>query len=140
MIQFSSLPGPAFPSLHYLFDNPTPLNNTPEEGKPVIVLTVQRKRVSYPLDALLYVRAEHVYCRFYFADGQEVLQRTSLQRVIERIPSADFVRVHRSYLINLNYVTGFTSKQVFIVNNEIPIGRSYRPGAIDHLRARTSEK
>ena len=39
---------------------------------------------------------------------------------------SSFVRIHRSYAIQKHYVTKITSKEIFLANRVLPIGRSYK--------------
>jgi two-component system, LytTR family, response regulator LytT len=52
------------------------------------------------------------------------LSRQSLDSITRDLDNAHFFKVHRSYIINLNKVTSFTKKTVFINDISIPISRS----------------
>ncbi|MBR2025536.1 MAG: LytTR family transcriptional regulator [Alistipes sp.] len=46
---------------------------------------------------------------------------------ISALPADSFMRVHRSYIINLAYVTGYTKGRVFLEGDDyVPIGENYK--------------
>ncbi|WP_333624257.1 LytTR family DNA-binding domain-containing protein [Sphingobacterium siyangense] len=52
---------------------------------------------------------------------------SSLEKIDEQFPSNHFIRVHRSYLINMNKITSIQGNLVYMENGDkIPIGRTYR--------------
>ena len=50
-----------------------------------------------------------------------------LKNMESALPSERFVRVHRSFIVNLEHVTGYTKGRVFLTGDEYaPIGENYR--------------
>jgi len=47
-----------------------------------------------------------------------------------------FVRVHRSYVVSLDKITGFNNLFVQLNSSEIPIGRLYKQAVMDVINAR----
>ena len=56
----------------------------------------------------------------------------SLKKLIAKLPD-DFMRIHNSYIINVNYVKEISGNQVFIGNEQLPIGKSYKSCLIDSI-------
>ncbi|PHI19257.1 hypothetical protein CEQ90_13675 [Lewinellaceae bacterium SD302] len=83
-----------------------------------------------PLLNILYIQAEHVYVRIHLRNRQSILHRSSLTKVWEELQCRYFLRVHRSYVVNLRAVTYFTSSYVMIGKKKIAIGRAFRAEAI----------
>jgi len=48
-----------------------------------------------------------------------------LKNILEKLPSADFVRVHRSYVVPFSRIKSVRNKIIYIENEEIPVGNSY---------------
>lgn len=87
-----------------------------------------------PSSSILFVQAEHVYIRLYFRSRQSMLYRGSLNMAWEELHDKNFLRIHRSYLVNLAHVTYFTTTYVMINDEKITIGRSYRDATVVALR------
>ncbi len=80
-------------------------------------------------DSLVYVQADGHYSRIANSEN-EYFCPWSLSRVEKTLDSVNFIRTHRSYLVNKNYITGFRregDKGVCIVGKnqekEIPVSR-----------------
>lgn len=71
---------------------------------------------------ILFIQAEGSYSRLITADGEYVVS-FNLSQFHEEIDSRDFIRVHRSYIVNLNNIDGFDLENVFIKSKSIPISK-----------------
>ena len=87
-----------------------------------------------PVDDILYIQAEHVYVRIFLRNNQSILHRISLASILEQLGNKQFVRVHRSYAINLSALQGFNRKSILLGEQLIPIGRAWRKAFLVHLR------
>ncbi len=56
------------------------------------------------LDNILYCESEASYTVFYLSDGQKVMASRSIMEYEQLLEQNDFVRIHRSYLVNLNHI------------------------------------
>jgi len=79
------------------------------------------------------VKFEEIY--FIEADGNYTIIHTTsgdyiysfvLRKIEDKLPSEDFMKVHRSYLINVNHVSGMAGNMINISDSEIPVSRNYR--------------
>lgn len=59
------------------------------------------------LSNILYCEADSNYCKIICIDGKELLLSKTLKYVEELLANELFFRVHKSYLVNLNYITKF---------------------------------
>ena len=51
----------------------------------------------------------------------------------EKFPASKFVRVHRSYIINLDKIDAIDESDLIIYNHPIPIGKTYRENLMKRL-------
>jgi DNA-binding LytR/AlgR family response regulator len=63
--------------------------------------------------------------------------RESLSEFEHKLSVDSFIRIHKSYIVSIQKITGFSAIHVIIKNTELPIGRIYRKKAIDILRKST---
>jgi two-component system LytT family response regulator len=54
------------------------------------------------------------------------LSLLGLKQLEEELPYDNFIRVHRSYIINMEKITSINKNRIIISNKEIPIGDTYR--------------
>ncbi|MFO8023045.1 MAG: LytTR family DNA-binding domain-containing protein [Perlabentimonas sp.] len=74
---------------------------------------------------ILYVEAAGNYICFYTRE-KKVMSLLTMKEVLEILPNSIFVRIHKSYIVSLNYVDAIERHDVIIAGKEIPIGITYR--------------
>lgn len=75
------------------------------------------------VEALMYVKADDNYVTFVEKD-KYTLSRMRMSEVLEKLPSNKFIRVHKSYIVNLDWVVRIESNKVLIAKARIPVSRS----------------
>ncbi len=76
---------------------------------------------------IVYVESEGEYVRLHLADGSTLMTLFRLKNMESALPSESFMRVHRSFVVNLKYITGYAKGRVYIGENDcLPIGDNYR--------------
>ncbi|MDX2246546.1 MAG: LytTR family DNA-binding domain-containing protein [Bacteroidia bacterium] len=58
--------------------------------------------------------------------GQKILTLMSMTKMMEKLPSGDFMRVHKSYIIGLNHISLIQNNRVIVAGKEIPISNSFK--------------
>jgi len=57
------------------------------------------------INSILFCEANSNYCRIFCVDGREILLAKTLKNIHEQlVPTKLFHRIHKSYLVNLNYI------------------------------------
>lgn len=70
---------------------------------------------------IVYISSDHVYNVLHLKDGNTRLVRISSKELEGQLERTDFVRVHREYLVNLEYVDEITERTISVKGNSIPI-------------------
>ena len=78
------------------------------------------------LNKVIYIKSDGHYAEFFcIENNQRIISRSSLKALTTRLPAALFVRVQRSYIINLNYVVKFNKQHVILQKGKkIPLSRN----------------
>ncbi len=76
-------------------------------------------------EQVFFLEADHVYTRVVMAD-REILMRKSLNDIIELLPSKQFLRVHRSFIVNLKHIKQVSISHIKVNDQKIPIGKTFR--------------
>lgn len=87
------------------------------------------------LKELIYVKANGKYTELHFTFGKRLI-RMPLSSFIQENSNVNFLRVHKTYAVNPDYITSFTADELSLANNQIPIGRFFMPGVNNYLRTR----
>ena len=81
---------------------------------------------------LIFAKAEDNYTRLFTTQKNFVLSST-LKTITEKLPSQNFIRIHRSYVINPLFIDKIKDGYVYIKNHQLPIGRSYHDALYDRI-------
>lgn len=76
---------------------------------------------------ILYLESAGEYVRVHMTDKTEIVTLYRLKNMENLLPEDKFMRVHRSYIVNLQYVEGYTKGRVFLSGDQtVPIGDNYK--------------
>jgi DNA-binding LytR/AlgR family response regulator len=85
------------------------------------------------LDKILYMEKDGHYISFHTTDG-EVLSRMKMDQLIEAMPTSNFIRTHRSYVVAIDKIDTIQKQFVIIGKKEIPIGDMYRNPFFERIK------
>ncbi len=54
------------------------------------------------------------------------LTKDTITDFAERLSKAGFIRIHRSFIFNPDYVTGYNTSEIMLGNRSVPVGRNYK--------------
>jgi DNA-binding LytR/AlgR family response regulator len=91
------------------------------------------KMVKIDIGDILYVEADRNYCRI-FSKAKEYLLVTTLKDMDEKLPSKHFMRIHRSYIINLSQIDEIGGTHVVIAKKAIPMTKPMRNELLKRLQ------
>jgi DNA-binding LytR/AlgR family response regulator len=100
-----------------------------------IFLKADKKVYKVNLADILYLEANDDYVKVV-VDQNQFLVNDTLKNLQNELPSSQFIRVHKSYIIAKNKIVFFEGNYVKVANKDIPIGMSYR----EEIFARLKEK
>ncbi len=75
-----------------------------------IALPTQKGYELIELNTILFCRSESNYCNVVLTDGRELLIAKTLKYIENLISNDLFMRIHKSYLVNLNFVEAYYNK------------------------------
>lgn len=86
---------------------------------------------------IVYMESEGEYVRLHLNDGTKLVTLFRLKNMESALPADMFLRVHRSYIINVNHISGYTKGRVFLDSDDyIPIGESYKEAFAELIKQR----
>ncbi|WP_341226608.1 response regulator [uncultured Arcticibacterium sp.] len=77
-----------------------------------------------PVGDILWLKADGNYIEIHLAEKKELI-RMSLSHFLEKVNRPNFFRTHKSYAVNLDYMTKLEPTAVTILDSEIPITKTY---------------
>lgn len=93
-----------------------------DKGRNIVVLE----------EHILFAKKEDQYLTLYFKDSEKLI-RSSIKDFLGQLNSTSFLQVHRSYVINKNYITAFNNKEITINDSSIPISKSFAKEVLEEI-------
>lgn len=104
----------------------------PQEESDYIDVRANRQNQRIKLDELILVESMSDYVKIFYARDKYLITREKISHLATRLPQ-NFVRVHRSFIINIDQVETYTREAINISGMEIPISRTYKATALEAL-------
>ena len=80
------------------------------------------------------MESQNEYIRIFFEDQKPIMTLLSMKKLEERLPAERFMRVHRSYTINLEKITAVANNRIIYGKDTyIPIGNQYKDKFNEYL-------
>ncbi len=90
-----------------------------------LFLKTGSKIVRVPFQDLLYIEGFREYIKVHTSTQRHIVYQ-SLSKVLDVLPAHNFMRVHRSFIINISKIDSIDGHLIKIGNEEIPISKSQR--------------
>jgi DNA-binding LytR/AlgR family response regulator len=107
-------------------------NHKSLEPGSLLIVAEGKKEHHFNLKEVLYLSVDHVYTNIHCKKETHLI-RSNLNDVMSQLPSQLFLRIHRSYAINIEYSKYINSRFVGLSDQRLPIGRTYREDVISAL-------
>ncbi|QNL49042.1 response regulator transcription factor [Olivibacter sp. SDN3] len=112
------------------------LQNNRTSESVYMYFNVNKELIKVFLKDILYIESIKDYIKIV------TLQKTivTYQRISymeEKLPEEDFMRTHKSFIVNIHKINSFKSDRIRIASDVIPIGRFYKRNLIDRLNGDT---
>ncbi|MDI1254693.1 MAG: LytTR family DNA-binding domain-containing protein [Flavobacterium sp.] len=78
-----------------------------------------------PIADIIFIEGLDDYLKIHIENQKTVVARMTMKSILEKLPVADFSRVHRSFIVSIKRIEKIRSKVIHIGGEEIPISASY---------------
>ncbi|MBQ4819425.1 LytTR family DNA-binding domain-containing protein [Aquimarina sp. MMG016] len=78
------------------------------------------------LNDILYVQGLKDYLKIYTVGEKPILTLMTFKDILSKLPEENFIRVHRSYIVNLRNINTIQRSKIIISDIRIPIGDTYK--------------
>lgn len=104
------------------------------EQKDYISIKADYKVTLVKFNDIVYAESVGEYVRLHLTDGTRLTTLFRLKNMEIALPSSTFMRVHRSYIVNLKRVTSFARGKIYLDNGDyVPISVNYRDAFREHI-------
>lgn len=75
---------------------------------------------------IMYIEGLKDYLKINLSTGKSILTLSNFKSIMEKLPENAFIRVHNSYIVNINYIDSIQRNKILISKQRIPISETYR--------------
>lgn len=98
-----------------------------------LMLNINNARQKIDTADIVYVAAAGNYVQLHFLHQRPLLASETMSEMQKQLPH--FIRVHKSYLINVDYLSKLEGNRVYLQGGvEIPIGVSYKQSVLSYFK------
>ncbi len=109
------------------FDNQNLKTDEIRSNKDFLFIKSDYKLLRINFDDIKYIEGMSEYIRIHLINSRPVMTLLSLKSVLENLPSDRFMRVHRSYIVNLTKISLIERNRIIFDGNVyIPVSEQYR--------------
>ncbi|MDW5288521.1 LytTR family DNA-binding domain-containing protein [Formosa sp. PL04] len=104
------------------------------EKKEFLFVKSEYKQLRIKLSDVLYFEGLKDYIKIWLKDNPKpILTLMSLKSLEEELPSSDFMRVHRSFIVSLKNIEVVERSQILINNQRITVSEQYKPKFLEFI-------
>ena len=97
------------------------------QGKGYFFVNADYSLLKIQFDDVIWIEGLRDYIKIHLKSSpRPVVVRMSVKGVEAELPPTDFIRVHKSYIVSIRDITAIRKNSVFIKDQEIPVGDTYR--------------
>ncbi|HEV3326215.1 MAG TPA: LytTR family DNA-binding domain-containing protein [Puia sp.] len=107
---------------------PTPLQPTTANPLPdndFLFIKAEDKLIKVSKDDILFLESMRDYVKFV-TPSKSYITYSTLKNMEEKLIGQTFLKVHRSYIVNINKIDDIRGNIIYILGNQIPIGKGHK--------------
>lgn len=100
-----------------------------------ITVRVEYQNVRIPVSSISYIEAMDSYVKIHTREPKPVITQMSMKAIKDLLPANEFVRIHKSFIVNAGKISGYSKNKVVISSKgvELPVGRVYASAFSDFM-------
>lgn len=84
------------------------------------------KIIRIEIENILYIEGMREYVRIHLENAKPLMTLISMKKIEEKLPSSSFMRIHRSYIVNLQKITTIERNRIIFNDVHIPVSDQYK--------------
>jgi len=101
------------------------LSTPPASDIDFLFIKADDKLVRLKKDDILFMESMRDYVKFV-TPGKTYITYSTLKSMEEKLGGPSFIKVHRSYIININKIDDIRGNTIYVQGNAIPVGKGHK--------------
>ncbi len=99
--------------------------SAPQPDSDFLFIKAEDKLIKLRKDDILFLESMRDYVKFVTA-GKSYITYSTLKNMEEKLIGQTFLKVHRSYIVNINKIDDIRGNTIYVLGNQIPIGKGHK--------------
>ena len=104
-----------------------------------LCIATQNQKLIIEKSSILYLKSDSNYCEIHMSDGKIYCCSKTLKEISSRLKADNFVKVHNSYVVNLEYLKMLDASYTLLVlegEKEIPISKTWKESIKEIIKSK----
>lgn len=119
-------------SVNRFFDSKKSTNSIEPEEQ-CLIIRADRRNVQLVMNEIIMVEGLKDYVKIH-TESRTYLTKDSIGNFYKRLPKDQFCRVHRSFVVNKQYVHSYTHEDLQLGTQKIPVGATYKNSFFEFMQ------
>lgn len=97
-----------------------------------LFIKAEEKLIKLSKDDIHYIESMRDYVKFV-TNGKNYITYSTLKNLEEKLSGYTFLKVHRSYIVNINKIDDIRGNTIYLQGNQIPIGKGHKEDLVKRL-------
>jgi DNA-binding LytR/AlgR family response regulator len=114
-------------------DKDVPTQDYTANPRAFVYLKVDKRMQKVFVNEILYIESWKDYVKLFLKDDKTILVKQSISSMENLLSEHHFVRVHRSYIVSIDKISGYNGLLLQVNKKDVPIGRLYKQAVMEKL-------
>lgn len=114
-------------------DKEAPTPDYTSNPRAFVYLKVDKHMQKVFVNEILYIESWKDYVKLFLAGDKTILVKQSISSMENLLSEHRFVRVHRSYMVSIDKISGYNGLSLQVNKKDVPIGRLYKQAVMEKL-------
>ncbi len=102
-------------------------NQAASAGAEYFFVNVDYSLVKVTFDDIVYVEGLKDYIKIHLkSSSRSIVTRMPMKTIEEQLPANKFIRIHKSYIVSVHFITAVRKTSLFLDTIELPVSDNYR--------------
>ena len=107
-------------------EQPLSSSGSPDLSTKEIYVNIDKRLIKIDISSINFIQANGDYILIK-TEGSNYTVHTTLKKIEDKLPKTSFLKIHRSYIINVNKIIDIQDSTVLIGKDLIPVSKNNRP-------------
>lgn len=117
------------------YETPEHTNDFGPNPDAFVYLKVDKHMQKIFINEILYIESWKDYVKLFLTNEKNFLVKQSISSIENLLSEHKFLRVHRSYIVSVDKISGYNGLSVQVQSIDLPIGRLYKQAVMERLHS-----